>query len=138
MLKILLFIYLIFVSVVDISKKEIPFWSSVICILAVSVTRILYFEIPVVFLLHGMFTGMMLLIISYITKGAIGMGDGILFLVIGSVLGFADTLTVLAGSLLLSSIMAAVLFIFCHVGKRHQIPFAPFVCFTYGGMMFFG
>ncbi len=138
MLKICLLLYLLTVSVIDIAKKEIPFWFSVFCILAVSFTQIWYFHIAVVSLLHGMLTGLMLIIISNITKGAIGIGDGVLFAVIGSVLGFADTLTVFAGSLLLSSVMAAVLFIFCHVGKKYRIPFAPFACFAYGGMMLFG
>lgn len=135
---IILLIYLAIVSAVDIYKREIPLKSSMVCLLLIILMSLSIDKTKITTILLGLLIGLLLLALSMITKGSIGFGDGIMFLVVGSALGFAGTLTVLAGSLILASVTAVILMVFCHVGKKYRIPFAPFVCFTYGGMILFG
>lgn len=137
-MKIILLIYLIVVAIVDIYKKEIPFRFSFAYLTFFVGLQLLFYQSGVISIVGGIAIGIVLLGISMITRGAIGLGDGIMFVVIGSAIGFSDTLTLLTGSLMIASLVAMFLLIFRRVGKEYCFPFAPFVCFAYGGMMIFG
>lgn len=79
----------------------------------------------------GAFIGVILLILSKMTEGAVGPGDGMLFFITGIYLGFWKNVMLLWGSLLLCSCwgigLLAVRQIKWTAGKRTEIPFLPFV-----------
>ncbi len=79
----------------------------------------------------GMAVGGFLLLLSLITKEAVGAGDGCFFLVSGIYLGFSKNLLLLGGGLLLCLPVSLSLFL---VGMRKGVnvrnicfPFLPFV-----------
>lgn len=79
----------------------------------------------------GAFIGVILLMLSKMTEGAVGPGDGMLFFITGIYLGFWKNVMLLWGSLLLCSCwgigLLAVRQIKWTAGKRTEIPFLPFV-----------
>lgn len=79
----------------------------------------------------GALIGVVLLIFSKVTKGAVGAGDGMLFFITGIYLGFWKNAMLLWGSLLLCSCwgigLLAVRQIKWPAGKKIEIPLLPFV-----------
>lgn len=97
-----------------------------------------YFAIGVIFnictggqafgsIVGGVFIGILLLLISIITKGKVGIGDGLIVSVLGLFLGFWDNLLLLMTSLFLSAIFAVLLIVIKREDRSYQIPFIPFL-----------
>ena len=85
-------------------------------------------ELSAVEMLGGLGIGVGMVILSFLTKGAIGMGDGWLLCATGVFLGAAGNFELLLTGALLC---AAVLGIGLLLGKVHwkdSFPFAPFLC----------
>ena len=122
-----LLILLIPCVVTDIRSRRIPLWY----LLGFSVAGV-----PVnLFLLNvtlpeiglGLLPGLIFILLSRLTKGAIGMGDAILITAMGIFAGWSETLTLLLAACILSSLTAAVLLIFFKKKMKDSIPFAPFL-----------
>ena len=79
----------------------------------------------------GILIGVVLLAVSKVTGGAVGMGDGLLFTITGIYFGFRKNLILLLGSLVLCSIWGigslAIKRIGWLDGKKTEVPFLPFV-----------
>lgn len=90
----------------------------------------------------GASVGAFLLLLSAVTKGRIGVGDGLLFLlVIGPAAGFVATLQVLFLATLLSGLSAALLLAGRRILKKEQaeeVPFVPFVLAAFIAVVIFG
>lgn len=71
--------------------------------------------------------GGILLIISYITKGGIGMGDIKLMSCVGILMGFSRTISILFFSIIICGIFSAVLLVIKKFSKKSTVPFAPFI-----------
>ena len=85
-------------------------------------------ELSAVEILGGLGIGVGMVFLSFLTKGAIGMGDGWLLCATGVFLGAAGNFELLLTGALLC---AAVLGIGLLLGKVHwkdSFPFAPFLC----------
>lgn len=134
---IILFIYLISMSVADIWKRKISIVCSVVAAGLEIILRINAGQTAWYFWIGGLFLGCSIIIASHITKGAIGMGDGILFLVIGISLGFFETISLFLFSLFLSAVFSVLLILIHKVNRHHSFPFVPMVCLAYGGMILF-
>ena len=84
--------------------------------------------------------GGILLVISAITKEAIGRGDGWFFVVSGIYLGFAKNVLLLCGGLLFCFLACAVLFMKGILdgrdARRQRLPFIPFLIPAGLGVMF--
>ena len=84
---------------------------------------------PVLQALSGGLVGVVLLAAGWLTAGAIGIGDGLFFVVSGLYLSFYDNVRLLLYGILWGGIFC--LFLFLH-GKKHGInrmtvPFLPFL-----------
>ncbi len=87
-------------------------------------------ELSVFEVLMGTVPGLVMVIISLITRGALGMGDGLLICVTGLYLGFEMNIGVLLTALFMSAAFSAVLFL----KKRNlkmEYPFVPFLFAAY-------
>ncbi len=84
----------------------------------------------------GVFVGVMLLFCALVTRGNIGMGDGLLLCITGLYLGFEKNLTLALGGLLLCGCCSAILLLTGRVNKKTGIPFAPFLLGAYLGGLF--
>lgn len=81
--------------------------------------------------IFGMLPGVILIFVSIITKGAIGLGDGYLVCIIGSLLGLKDTVNILTWAIFLLAVTGMFLVVFKHWQRKRTLPFVPFLLLAY-------
>ncbi len=77
--------------------------------------------------LLGALAGLFILLISLVTKGAVGEGDGLALMVTGMYLGFLMNLRLLFFALFLSALVSAGAVVFRGLKKDSELPFMPFL-----------
>ena len=125
-------ILLIFCCYFDTKTKSIP---SILLIVGVMVTltdillhgvlgnlRVIIFDRIV-----GATPGFMLLVLYFITNKKVGLGDGILLITLGLLLGFEHILVIFCIGLFLQSLLACFMLVTKKADKQTQIPFVPFL-----------
>lgn len=127
-------IYLAVMAVIDRRRKEIPVLPGIVCILAVVLAQILN-HMGWLYWLSGLLVGVFLYLVSKLTRGAVGEGDALVYLLTGAALGFFRNLELLMLSLFFSSIVAGFFILFRRVGRKYKIPFVPFTAIAYGVVM---
>lgn len=80
--------------------------------------------------------GVFFLLIGMMTKGALGLGDGLLLMALGTVLDPEELLMVSLIGLLLCAMAALVLLVVFRKGRNAEIPFVPFLLAGYVGGLF--
>ncbi len=133
-IKVVLAAVLLVLAIIDLKKKQIP----VVVVLAVTgVLLLIGIPLQYVHLLNvtaGILSGMILIVIAKVTKEAIGIGDGFVFVMLGAGLGVISSLLILFYALLLASIVSGVLLVIKRVSKKSRMPFIPFVFLSYLGV----
>ena len=71
--------------------------------------------------------GTALIALSVVSKGAVGMGDGLVLAALGTVLTFGELLGVFMMGLLCCSVWGIILLILPRTGRKTEIPFVPFL-----------
>lgn len=136
LIRILLEMLLIVSSWLDIRKRQV----SVKLLLLFALVGIgVYAYVQPVSLLSlagGIAIGGILLLVSRLTNGGIGLGDGGLLCVTGIYIGFYGNITLLFSALLLAAVWSVLLIIIKKAGKKTEIPFVPFLLAAYTGMAF--
>lgn len=79
----------------------------------------------------GMGIGFILILLSFLSRGAIGLGDGILFVITGMYLGAAVNMILLWTALVIAGLWALVSIVVLKRNKKYEIPFAPMVFLAY-------
>ena len=127
----ILLIFLFLCSVSDWKSRKISLYFCIGGVFAILLCDILTKEFSLEKMIGGILVGLFLLGLTKITRGQIGLGDGIVFLVIGLGLGLRESFLLLIESLCL-------LFLFCLIGLiirkikiKQRIPFLPFVFVAY-------
>ena len=123
--------YLIILSIHDIRTRKIPaVWLVIGGVAALAYLTYLCLCQPFSELwpeiLKSWGPGVLMLAAGRVS-GKIGTGDGCVLLVAGSIVGSEKIMVVFMVSLLLASVTAVVLLIFCKAGKNHKMPFMPFL-----------
>ena len=81
--------------------------------------------------------GMMVIVISLISDGAVGMGDGFLLLALGTLLSFEELLETFLLGLLFCGFCGIILLLLPGNGKKKEVPFVPFLLLGYiGGLIY--
>ncbi|MDO5362629.1 MAG: prepilin peptidase [Eubacteriales bacterium] len=76
------------------------------------------------------------LVVSIVTKGALGMGDGWLMMALGIAMETEEFLVMLLIGLGGSAIWAGILLVILHKERKAEIPFVPFLFLGYiGGVL---
>lgn len=134
-IKVLVGIMLCICGIKDMRTKTVPLY--IIGITAVLLCIALPFagKMVIIDIIGGIFPGLLLLIVSKVSRGQIGMGDGIVFCVTGIGLGLWLNIWLLMYSLLLAAVFGLLLMIVKRAGKRRAIPFMPFVFIAYIGVI---
>ncbi len=125
---IVVFAILITASITDIKERRIPdnlIVAGVVIGLALSLYNPEHGFLDG--LIGGMTAGLILLLISHITKGGLGLGDVKLFGCIGIYLGLESTVSAMLIAALLSGLFSLVLICINRDNKKREIPFAPFI-----------
>lgn len=127
---------LLLCSYEDIREKKISVYAILAGIGVTLVLDVILKDISLVNVLLGGTLGILLVIVSKLTRGAFGLGDAMLLGMIGISLGAFQTLLVLFYGLLITSVVSVVLLLLKRVKKQTQMPFVPFILLGYLGVIF--
>lgn len=83
--------------------------------------------------LGGIFCGLFLLIASAISKGQVGIGDGLVFLVCGLFLDFWESSSLLLGGLFLLVVRCLFDIFFGKGIRKKELPLMPYIFAAYAG-----
>lgn len=83
----------------------------------------------------GAAVGIGILLISHITDGSIGMGDGLLLVVTGIFLGGTSNVELLFTGLLYAAVFSLGVLVLGKRKRRREIPFIPFLFLGYLTML---
>ena len=123
-------ILLIYTSITDIRERAISGVALMIFTVAGIMCLWLGRSLNPVDSIFGALIGLCLVIVSFCTKGELGMGDALLLLVTGIFLGFERNLTLLFSALMLSSLFSVYLLI-REKNIKKEYPFVPFLFIAY-------
>lgn len=84
----------------------------------------------------ALLVGGFVIVCSYISKGSIGIGDGIVFLALGLCVGAEETSQILFYSLCLCCIWGIGRILFKKASRTEEIPFLPFIFLAMLGNLF--
>lgn len=122
-------VYLLFIlSCHDIDKKLLPVR---ILSLGIFISIIFMFFEPqsraFELVLTGIFMGGLILLISYISKGGVGRGDAIVFLIIGFMHGAEKSILLFLVTIFITGLLGIVLFVIKKANRRMELPLVPFI-----------
>lgn len=96
----------------------------------------IYAERPLEDWLLPFSVSLMILAVSVLTGGEIGMGDGWIFLALGTMLHTEMYVRMASIGMLIAAVYAGVLLVICKKGRKTEIPLVPFLLFGYlGGLL---
>ena len=118
---------LLICAIQDFLKKRVYLWvigvGTVLTIICLPFLK----ERSIIDCIGGLAVGLTIILISNITAGKIGMGDGIILCVTGVGLGFWTNLELFGVALLLAAVLSIILMIFRVIDRKKSIPFIPFL-----------
>lgn len=126
-LGVLLFI----LSIQDLKHKEVSCQWLLLLLPLLVVEIIGNDEVSLLQRTIGLCIGLFLLLLSKLTRGQIGMGDGYVVCGLGAILGFYSVMVVLSYAFVLSAIVSMILFLGFQWNRKRTIPFLPFLCLGY-------
>ncbi len=124
---IVVLLFLIISSLTDIKNKQIYIIPSMVFALVGFIINACTANISAYSLILGVITGLLLIVIGIISKGKIGIGDGIVVAILGIFLGFERNILTLILALMLSSTYSIGLILIKKYSKTYTIPFVPFI-----------
>ena len=130
-----IFFWLLGLSIFDLRYRKVPVWLVLLggmIVVGIWVCECMCGESNLVFFFTGMIPGMILLLLAIGTQKA-GWVDGIVLMILGSVLGFRQCVLAAMLSLMLISILSTILLTLKKVNKGTTIPYIPFL--TIGFML---
>ena len=122
-------LWLLVLSFYDVRYKRVPVWVVLLggaAAVGIGIYRCVCGENEPVNFLTGMIPGAVLLLLALGTQKA-GWADGVILMFLGSVMGFRQCILATMFSLLLISVLSAVLLILKKANKRTAIPYVPFL-----------
>lgn len=129
--------WLFICSVQDIKRKEVHITLLLIGIVTGMFGTMFWIDISLGNRLLGAALGGVLLVLNLITKGQVGIADGIIVCTIGFTFGFYISSGMLILSLFLSAIISLFLIVLRKVKRRTTIPFIPFLFAGFVGVLAF-
>lgn len=130
-MNIMLWIGLLWNGVLDMWKKKISFIPVILMVVTGFSVRIIQGDIGQSWVWYGFFPGAGCILLSLVSKGAIGMGDGWMLLGMGALMGYELLFYTCIFGMLLAAAAAGVLFLVFHKSRKYSIPFVPFLAAGY-------
>ena len=126
-------VLLFILGVQDIKQKEISCWWLISIVPLIISELIIPSEITLMERVFGGLLGLFFVIVSKVTKGQIGIGDGYVLCAIGVILGISKSTILISYAFLLTSVVSIVLLVFFRWNRKKTIPFVPFLFLGYLG-----
>lgn len=117
----------------DIRKKEISGKALAFFLAEGILGCLLLWKFPPVSVLTALVPGFALWAGAYISKGAVGTGDGLLIMLLALFLPTETVYLLVFYALFFSAMYALFLFVVKKKGRDHPIPFVPFLLLGYLG-----
>lgn len=118
-------------AVWDMQKREIPAYLPVIGFLFGFLLRMIAGLAGAAGLLGGCLPGLLMLVAGYLSKEAVGYGDGGMLICCGIYLTFSESMMLMIISLLLAAGSAGILLVFKRISRKEPLPFLPFLLAGY-------
>lgn len=119
--------FLFTAALLDYQKGEIPLILAGAGVLVFAGMQLIFGERTILELALGLLPGGFLLLLSILTKQAVGPGDGAILLSAGVILGWLETLILLGISILFAALGSMALLILKLKKRKESIPFLPFL-----------
>lgn len=123
----LLFGFLAICSVEDIKRKQLKLWVILTFGIVGMIIHLLTFQTSIMEIAGGILIGLIVMLISILTKESIGMGDALLLMVTGMYLGAKQNILMLFIGIFLSGLFALVLMFTRKKQRKDEMPFVPFL-----------
>ncbi|MDE7062253.1 MAG: hypothetical protein K2O73_03290 [Lachnospiraceae bacterium] len=122
-------------SVEDIYRQKVH--SVVVLLFGIVgvMVHLLQRQISIYSILAGAAIGVLVMLLSRMAKGMVGVGDGLVLMVTGIYLGGTGNMQLLCGGLILTAICGLGLLAFFRRRRTDTIPFVPFLLLSYMGML---
>ena len=114
-------------AIFDIRKKEVYLFPMIVTGVIGILVQILWRSLHWGDFWGGIGIGVALLLLAKVTNEAIGYGDGMVVIVVGLWKGFFQTVELLLISLMIAALYSILLLVVKKVGKKHTMPFIPFL-----------
>lgn len=131
-------IMLIICSITDICYRKVSIQILAVMSVCIFGTLILSGQLNFGENISGCIIGFIIIGINQITKGKVGLGDGIVFCITGFAIGLKANLILFLYSLFGVFLFALVIWMKRWEKKDLTVPFIPFVCLAYIGMVLGG
>ena len=122
---------LILASAIDIKYRKIPVWILSGIIVAAFFYQSLWGGEDVVLIAGGAAVGAAFLLISRVTKEAVGYGDSLGILGLGIYLGLWGLVEILAGAFFMLALCGAFVLAVKRMSRKCALPFYPFLAAAY-------
>lgn len=126
-----LWIGMLWNGALDLWKKKISFIPIILMAATGFIIHIAQGNLLEPKLWYGFFPGVACIVFSLISKGEIGMGDGWMLLGMGALMEYELLFCTCIFGMLLAAVVAGILFIVFHKGRKYSIPFVPFLAAGY-------
>jgi leader peptidase (prepilin peptidase)/N-methyltransferase len=126
-LMLILGVLLLICAIQDLTKKRVYLWVIGIGSALTFICLPFIEKLSVANCIGGLAVGLVTLMISKMTDGKIGVGDGILLCVTGIGLGFWNNLELFGIALFLAAVISIFLLLSRIVDRKKSIPFIPFL-----------
>ncbi len=131
---VLLLVMLVWTGAQDIKRGEINIVIP-LCITGLDLAiRSFCGNIDAADVFEGAAVGVAVMLLSMVTKGSIGMGDGIILLCTGAVAGFEKNMELFFSALILCGMCGLFLVLILRKSRKTKVPFVPFLLAAFGIM----
>lgn len=130
--KTVFLIYLLIISISDVKERKISLkilmLGGVITSFGVGM-HLIEKTVSYQYIL-GTIPGVVLIFIALMTR-QVGIADGVIFVYIGLLLKYQESVAVVCVSVLIIAVFSAILLVIRKVERKHELPFIPFIAVGY-------
>lgn len=130
---ILMGLWLLLCAYQDFKEKKVTFALLIVGGIILPVVFLSIVDLSIISRVGGLVIGGFILLLSKLTRGQIGIGDGIIICITGVCMGFKNNLSFLLWGLSFAALASLLLILFKKAGRKETIPFIPFLFLAYLG-----
>jgi Type IV leader peptidase family. len=119
-------IFLLVCACYDVKMQRIPVWLLVFGGIGAAIIRVILQENWWVYI-AGILLGSTFLLVSKMTKEALGYGDSVLILILGAFVGLRNMLLVLVIAFASAAVFSIFVLAFKKMSRKKRFPFVPFL-----------